>query len=40
MGFDRKSILDKINKLLALSNSPNANEAKSVAKQASDLIQK
>ncbi|AXR68269.1 DUF2786 domain-containing protein [Leptospira mayottensis] len=40
MNTDRKSILDKINKLLALSSSPNANEAKSAAKQASELIQK
>ncbi|WP_001058160.1 DUF2786 domain-containing protein [Leptospira interrogans] len=40
MNNDRKSILDKINKLLALSASPNANEAKRAAEQASNLIRK
>ncbi|AVQ11704.1 PF10979 family protein [Leptospira santarosai] len=40
MNNERRSVLEKINKLLALSNSPNANEAKSAAKQASELIQR
>ncbi|MDI7227954.1 DUF2786 domain-containing protein [Leptospira santarosai] len=40
MNNERKSVLEKINKLLALSNSPNVNEAKSAARQASELIQR